>query len=334
MPGGAAAVASSNYADCSGCSLCLLVCPVWRRTRDLQFSPHGRAKALQHGAGTDELSESVRACTLCSACEPVCPEEIGLVQMVLDLRLQLPDPPTLTSLRTRMAEQPGTAISSAGGLNTALLPGALLAADRDIVSRVNTLLGTGWNSSLDDGSDIALALEAGVAIPSHRLELFLAPLRPLKRLVVADGLLMKFLRQRLPRVNVCGLGEALSSVPAVRSGLRATDMYVIEPRAYHADYQRLVGYYDSLQSIIGFATNLDLQRIAIPATARGLTQMLSGDNVHDGAQANWILRGRSKVKRIVVESIGDREVFPASKDVPVVHVSEVASLQHRSGGDS
>ena len=254
--------------------------------------------------------------------------------MVLDLRLQLPDPPTLTSLRTRMAEQPGTAISSAGGLNTALLPGALLAADRDIVSRVNTLLGTGWNSSLDDGSDIALALEAGVAIPSHRLELFLAPLRPLKRLVVADGLLMKFLRQRLPRVNVCGLGEALSSVPAVRSGLRATDMYVIEPRAYHADYQRLVGYYDSLQSIIGFATNLDLQRIAIPATARGLTQMLSGDNVHDGAQANWILRGRSKVKRIVVESIGDREVFPASKDVPVVHVSEVASLQHRSGGDS
>ena len=28
-----------SFAACSGCSLCLLVCPVWRRTRDLRFTP-------------------------------------------------------------------------------------------------------------------------------------------------------------------------------------------------------------------------------------------------------------------------------------------------------
>jgi ferredoxin len=39
-----------GYAACSGCSLCLLVCPVWRATRDIRLTPHGRAKALQHGA--------------------------------------------------------------------------------------------------------------------------------------------------------------------------------------------------------------------------------------------------------------------------------------------
>ena len=42
---------NADYAACSGCSLCLLVCPVWRRRRDdLRLTPHGRAKALQHGA--------------------------------------------------------------------------------------------------------------------------------------------------------------------------------------------------------------------------------------------------------------------------------------------
>jgi len=59
---------------CSGCSLCLLVCPVWRQTRDISLTPHGRAKAIQHGDSVD--SASVESCTLCMACDPVCPEKI------------------------------------------------------------------------------------------------------------------------------------------------------------------------------------------------------------------------------------------------------------------
>ena len=74
---------------CSGCSLCLLVCPVWRSTFDIRLTPHGRAKALQHGATAFDVADSIDTCTLCGACEPVCPEEIALVDMVLALRRDL-----------------------------------------------------------------------------------------------------------------------------------------------------------------------------------------------------------------------------------------------------
>ena len=82
-----------DFAACSGCSLCLLVCPVWRRTRDLRFTPHGRAKALQNGVPVTDLKDSTDSCTLCGACEPVCPENIDLVAMTQNLRAQLPQPP-------------------------------------------------------------------------------------------------------------------------------------------------------------------------------------------------------------------------------------------------
>ena len=85
-----APAARKDHAACSGCSLCLLVCPVWRCTRDLGMTPHGRAKALQHGASAADIAVSIESCTLCAACEPACPEEIDLVGMMLDLRRQLP----------------------------------------------------------------------------------------------------------------------------------------------------------------------------------------------------------------------------------------------------
>ena len=83
------APASRGYAACSGCSLCLLACPVWRSTRDIRYTPHGRAKALQHGATAMDLAASVDACTLCGACEPACPENIALVAMTTGLRAEL-----------------------------------------------------------------------------------------------------------------------------------------------------------------------------------------------------------------------------------------------------
>ena len=75
----------SDYAACSGCSLCLLVCPVWRQTHDPRMTPEGRAKALQNGAAVGEIATSVLTCTLCGACEPVCPEEIDLVKDFSDM---------------------------------------------------------------------------------------------------------------------------------------------------------------------------------------------------------------------------------------------------------
>ena len=68
-------------------------------------------------------------------------------------------------------------------------------------ARVIALLGNAGKLAVahDDGSDIALALETGASIPEQRLEQFLAPLRRLKTIVVADGLLLRHLKLWLPQ---------------------------------------------------------------------------------------------------------------------------------------
>lgn len=318
-----------DYASCSGCSLCLLVCPVWRRSRDLGLTPQGRAKALQHGASAADIAASIQSCTLCAACEPVCPEEISLVAMILDLRRQLVQPAAVQSLRARMEEQAARPFAPRPRSPAALLPGQALREHPGTLARVTALLGGAGNLPIadDDGSDIALALEAEGAVPAQRLERFLRPLRGLKKIVVADGLLLRHLRQWLPGSRIISLGEALSGLAVVRGALRPGDLYVIEPRAYHADYQRLVKYYDALRSAAGCAFNLDLQRIAIPAVARSLPQKLgletAVDTADDSVQARWILQAR-KITRIVVESTEDGAAFERVSDRPVVHLAEVA----------
>jgi ferredoxin len=315
----------ADYASCSGCGLCLLVCPVWRRSRDLGLTPLGRAKALQHGAVAADIAESIQSCTLCAACEPVCPEEIGLIAMTLDLRRQLPLPAPMQSLRTRMDEQTARPPAPRASSFAVLLPGKALRERSATLARTIGQLGGKGKITLrdDDGGDIALALEAGVSIPAHRLERFLQPLRRLKRIVVADGLLLRHLQQWLPRSKIISLGEALSGLAVVRGALRASDLYVIEPRAYHADYQRLVKYYDALRSAAGCVFNLDLQRIAIPAAARSLAQRLGLEAIDDKVQTNWILQGRN-ITRIVVESIDDGAAFEQVSDCPVVHLADLA----------
>jgi hypothetical protein len=103
----------------------------------------------------------------------------------------------------------------------------------------------------DDGSDIGLALEAGVALSNQRVAQFLDGLRGVTRLIVADGIMHYALRRLSPGLPVEGLGEALSALAPVRARLRASDLYVIEPRAFHGDYSRLIGHYDSLRASRG-----------------------------------------------------------------------------------
>jgi len=322
-----------DHASCSGCSLCLLVCPVWRRSRDIGMTPLGRAKALQHGASAADIAASIQSCTLCAACEPVCPEEIGLVAMTLDLRRQLAQPGDVQSLQARMQEQAARPLAPRPRSPAVLLPGQPLRERPGTLARAAALLGSAGYTPIaeDDGADIALALEAGAAIPAPRLERFLRPLRGLKKIVVADGLLLRHLRQWLPRSKIVSLGVALSGLAAVRGALRARDLYVIEPRAYHADYERLVKYYDGLRHTAGCAFNLDLQRIAIPAAARSLRHTLGpeaaiepGNNgADDSVQARWILQGRT-VTRIVVESVEDGAAFREHTGLPLVHLADLA----------
>lgn len=311
-----------DYASCSGCGLCLLVCPVWRQRHDLDLTPLGRAKAMQFGASAADIAASIQACTLCAACEPVCPEEIGLVAMTLDLRRQLPQPETLADLLTRMDAQAAQPLAPRPSSPVLLLPDPALRERPGTLAKAATLLG-GTAISADDGADIALTLEAGVPVPARGLERFLQALRGCRKIVVADGLLLRQLRLWLPRSELVSLGAALSALPAVRRALRASDLYLIEPRAYHADYQCLVKYYDSLRAAAGCAFNLDLQRIAIPATARSLPQRLGLEAPDDGAQLRWILQER-KITRIVAESMEDAAAFAQFSDHPVVHLADLA----------
>lgn len=300
-----------NYASCSGCDLCLLACPVWRQRRDLRLTPHGRAKALQHGATAAELGASIASCTLCGSCEPACPEAIPLVDLILDLRRQQP-----------LAQVPDrrSSAASAAANATVLLPDHSLRADAARLGRIATLLGAGVAG--DDGADIGLALEAGAVIPPARLAAFVASLASATRLVAADGLLLRRLREWLPGKRVEGLGAALSALPAVRNALRARDLYVIEPRAYHADHARLVGHYDALRADIGLQTNLDLQRLAIPTTASSAQARLGLSALDAADQANWILEGRD-FERVVVEDAHDCAVFAAVTDRPVLHLGDL-----------
>lgn len=326
--------ARQDHAACSGCNLCLLVCPVWRQTRDFALTPHGRAKALQHGADITAIAASIESCTVCGACEPVCPEQIDLVEMVVALRRQLPRSIAIQALEKRMRGHAARAPATLRSAPIMLLPGAALRDHPRTLARVAALLGNAGKLAVapDDGSDIALALEAGASVPAERLEQFLAPLRRLKKIIVADGLLLRQLKLWLPRPKIVALGEALTGIDAVRRGLRATDLYVIEPRAYHADYERLVKYYDRLRIEAGCAFNLDLQRIAIPATARSLPQRLGlAAPPDDGAHARWILHGRA-IARIVVESLEDAAAFGSAGGYPVVHVADLADDEDQHEG--
>jgi len=317
--------AQTDYARCSGCNLCLLVCPAWRRTGDISFTPLGRAKALQHGAAAADIADSVQSCTLCGACEPACPEDINLVEMTLGLRRQLPRPAAVEVLRLRMEEQMARPLAPRPAAPALLLPGLALRARPATLARATVLLGSAGTVGLadDDGSDIALALEVGIAIPAQRLERYLQPLRGLKAIIVADGLLLRALRHWLPRSKINSLGEALSKQAAVRRALRASDLYVIEPRAYHADYQHLVRHYDILRATTACTLNLDLQRIAIPASARSLPDRLGLQAIDDTVQARWILRGRN-IARIVVEDAEDAVTFARLGTLPVVHLADLA----------
>jgi heterodisulfide reductase subunit C len=283
-----------DHSDCSGCSLCLLVCPAWRETRDVRLTPRGRAKARQHGASAAQVASWLDGCTLCGACEPICPESLPLVDMVMQLRRETP------SAEVAFRLEPARTVSA----KTLVLAGRALGADEARRQRTLALFGEGHALAEDDGSDLVRALEAGRPIPPARLQAFLEPLRAAKRLIVAEGLLLRALRRWLPKVAAISLGEALSIKPAIREKLRATDLYVIAPRAFHNDHARLVGHYDGLRAAAGCEMNLDLQRIAIPAS-----------------EARWILEGR-QVARIVVEDVSDGAAFSFS-EAPVLHLADL-----------
>jgi len=313
---------TKGYEACTGCSLCLLVCPVWRATRDIRHTPHGRAKALQHGATVADLAVSIDACTLCGACEPACPENIALVALTAGLRTELArlDCGRVADISAMLERRSDRGTARWPVASVVVVAGRAFAGYADLLQRTVSQFGQDAAASEDDGADISLALESGIAIPDARRKAFLDGLRSAKRLVVGDGMLLRALREWLPQARIEPLGATLVAV--LRDRLRPRDLYVIEPRGFHADQERLVKYYHAIGVERGLFMNLDLQRMAIGTTAGAWRPVASVSLVDPREQARWILEGHA-VERVVVEDPQDIAVFATVADRPVLHLSQL-----------
>ncbi len=75
---------------CSFCGFCETSCPTYLETLDRLFSPRGRvavAKVLvEEGLYNRSSEKAIYTCLLCHACEPVCPSDVPVVEIMLRVR--------------------------------------------------------------------------------------------------------------------------------------------------------------------------------------------------------------------------------------------------------
>ncbi len=206
--------------------------------------------------------------------------------------------------------------------NTMVLAGEALRATPATLKRILTLLSGETNATLaiDDGDDIALALEAGVEVSDHRLHAFLEPLQGAKRLYISNGHLLKQLRHWLPATELFAIGHSLSQLDTLTRKLKKSDLYLIETRAYHLDHQQKVTHYDQLRHQQGCHINLDLQRNAIPTAGGGLNALQP--QLDCAEQGRWLLSGRN-VQRIIVECAEDGRAMSQLSALPVLHIADL-----------
>jgi len=78
--------------SCSKCGLCLGVCPTYRVTKDVRYSPIGRLEAVAKFKKVKqdvELVERLFSCAMCGACTIVCPMKIETWRAVYTARCLL-----------------------------------------------------------------------------------------------------------------------------------------------------------------------------------------------------------------------------------------------------
>ncbi len=306
---------------CNGCGICVLPCPAWWNGRDMMVTPRGILRALQGNARAEDLRDTLFHCSMCGACEPVCPLDIDILGTFRELRGAIPSP----------VPEPGSPLPPRNGIAAGrpqriLVPGPALIRNQALLNLVVGILGTSSAISVsdEDGHDLALTLESGAAVDTGREMEYLAPFRQARELVVVGGILHRFLRRQLPRLRVTGLAEALLRVDRVRRALRPEDFLVIDARSFHSDHHRNLELFDRLRRETGCQLNLDLQRLAIPTTADATAGNRADRESTVATAIRWMLGGR-KIDRIVAESPLDIGAFRMHSDIPVVHLAELAN---------
>jgi len=301
---------------------------MWQQRRDVQFSPQGIFKALQHNATPDEIAPALFSCLQCGACDRLCPENIDITGMITTHRkaafLQGANAALKEEIESRLA-LPTPEIKQEE--NIIVLAGEALRATPATLKRVLALLSDETNAALamDDGDDIALALEAGIEVSDHRLHAFLEPLQGAKRLYISNGHLLKQLRHWLPATELLAIGHSLSQLDRLTHQLNKDDLYLIESHAYHLNHSQQLTHYDQLRHQQGCHINLDLQRNAIPTAGGGLNAL---QPLLDSAeQVRWLLSGRN-VQRIIVECAEDGRAMSQHSALPVLHLADL--MEHRT----
>lgn len=304
---------NKDHHDCFGCSLCLLVCPVWHQTSDVSLSPKSSAIALKQQAMSHTLAKGALSCIMCGACNTVCPEEIDLLGMNIGLRQEL----------NGHLSPPLNKHNIAPGKNKRIfIPGAALLNHDHLMHRICKLLGRSGPMDVfeDHYHEIAHAMEFGKNLNAELLAHYIQPLEDAKTIIVDDGLLFRSLKSWLPKIQVLSLGEELSKL--AQANISHTDLYIINSRSYHADFDRLRPHYYSLQNETGCAMNLDLQRVAQPSLGQ-IKYRNSFNNILDSVkQTAHILEGKD-IQRIVVESVEEMPDFMEFGSYPVLHIGEL-----------
>ena len=316
----------NNYSHCYGCGLCTLVCPIWHQNHDVSCTPHAHAKALQVKDNVNVIG--LFDCILCGACEPVCPANIDIMQMMIKLRQENTIcQPSLLKIKSLSTEKETNSVLFLA--DNALIENQNTKLLEQILSLLNTVGIGNVKQAADNADDIIKALKSGGAISSERLDEFLTPLKSAKKLIVSDGLLKTRLQQWLPNTDIMSLGYVLTKQPFAINKLSKNDLYVIESKAYNADFKNMVIHYHQIKQQSGCQFNLDLQRLAVPTGGlennahRKDTKTITPP-FDSNKQSQWILQ-ELKINRVVVESVEDGIVMKQVSDLPVIHLSELLS---------
>lgn len=296
-----------DISQCHGCGLCALVCPVYQQGGSVMATPHGMAKAKQ--AGGELAKDNVTSCVLCGACAAVCPQSIDLIRMLVEFRQQVSEQQqSIDKLESRPDNGRGKSI---------LIADSLLLKHEEHLRGVMQLIGDKIILAADHATDISEAMQAGHGVSHARLHQFLTSLQSAKNIIVSDGLLYQLIRKKLPQIPLQSLGQTLSSLDVVKQNINHDDLYVMDSRSYHANYEEAVLHYDRLHKQSGCQLSCDLHRLAITV----------GDHSNHGfdqaQQVQWMLEGR-EVQRIVVESVSDASCLSDHCSLPVVHLLELA----------